>query len=578
MNTLNIANATTDIDQFVTQFQDALQESEVWKGTLTTQTSTALIQLVSTIGTFNNATLLRYYEDAFPDTVQSDGAIRAIATMQGIRLTRKLPSSITVRLLATENVTIGPYTQFNVGGELFFNNKLINLAANIETDIEVYQGEIRIVQVKGLGTNLQSFLSNEGDFSVSDRDVIVMLNNTIIEKAYGGLWNYKDVNAYADLTHPDGRLIIQFGSDRYGAVPSVNDVVTVVYVLTQGSNGNSLVTINKKVTVTGLVSIKGVALMNPTGGADEKNTIAYKNVESGAFGTYSSAVTKAQYAAVVNTYPGIIDAKTQAQREINPRSVKWMNIVRVSALTSSEWTVEQKRAFCKYMQDVTMYSPYFLWQDPIAVPRDIELEVFCFNTAIPSVVKAKVEYGVQSLFEAQPGLLMTNFYESDLVEAAFNAAPGEISYVRVVSPASGEMIVTAPESPQPEAMVVPGAGILTPLVYAYGVSVVHENGEEGAPTNWVFPQVVTGFTASIILTWPENKSAAYYKLYGRQAGAIGLLATLPAGTLTWTDMGDTTPAGDPPNLIAEVPIRYNTLRSLNVEVKFSDRQNRVNLG
>jgi len=572
-----LSDATVDFDQFVTQFQAKLSNDATWRGTLTTQTSTALIQLISTIGTFNNAKLLRYFEDSFPDTVQSDGAIRAIAVMQGIRLTRKLPASVPVTMTSPVDVTLSPYTQINIGGYLCFNRDVLTLEANVPLDTPVYEGEVKAYQVSGLGSDLQAFVSVEDAFAVSDHDVVVMLNSNILPKAYGGLWNYENLPAYSDLTHSDGRLMIQFGSGKYGTKPSVNDLVTVIYVLTKGGNGDSLVTFNKRLIVTGYPDISGVAYANPTGGADEKSTLAYKNVESGAFGTYSSAVTKPQYKAIVNLYPGIVDAITQAQRELNPRDVKWMNVIRVAALTTSPWTAEQKRDFCKFCQEVSMYAPYFIWQDPIPIGRDVSVAVYCFNTAIPSEVESKVRAGLKNLFSAQPGLLMTNFHESDLVEACFAAAPGEISYVKVLSPA-GSMIVTAPESPQPTATVIPGAGILSPLVYAYGISTVTESGEEGPPAHWVFPQVVSGLNAAINISWPENKSAAAYKIYGRKAGSIGLLATIPAGTLFWSDNGTVDPTGDPPNQLADTPVRYNSLRDLSVTVQFSDRQQKINLG
>jgi hypothetical protein len=91
----------------------------------------------------------------------------------------------------------------------------------------------------------------------------------------------------------------------------------------------------------------------------------------------------------------------------------------------------------------------------------------------------------------------------------------------------------------------------------------------------VFPQVVSGLTAAINLSWDNQRGSAFYKIYGRKAGKIGLLTTIPAGTTMWTDDGSAEPTTQPPNLMSELPIRYNTLRSLEVRVEFSDRQNVV---
>lgn len=266
----------------------------------------------------------------------------------------------------------------------------------------MYQGTVNLAQLNGLGTEFQVFMPSADSFAVSDQDVVVAVNQVIIPKALGGLWNYKNEEGYSDLTHPDGRLMVQFGNASYGTVPQVNDTVAVLYITTMGYDGNALTTKGSSVVLANSSLISGTALANPTGGGNEKNTLAYKNIEAGAFGTYSSAVTRNQYWATVNTYPGIVDAVIQAQREINPQQVKWMNVIRVTALTSSPWLDEQKKAFCKWCQDQTMYSPYFLWQDAVAVPRDLDIEVYCFNTAIPSVVETKSEAAVRKMLAPSP--------------------------------------------------------------------------------------------------------------------------------------------------------------------------------
>ncbi|MDN3069175.1 hypothetical protein, partial [Enterococcus faecalis] len=151
--------------------------------------------------------------------------------------------------------------------------------------------------------------------------------------------------------------------------------------------------------------------------------VSYKNVASGGFGTYQSAVTKSQYQSIIATYPGILDVMTQAQREIDPSDYRWMNVVRVSALTASPWTQAQIQDFLNYCQKVTMYSTYFIWQDPIAIARNVALDVYAFNSANLLQVQQSVEQVIQTLFSKRPGLLMTNFYISDLVNAAMKSNP-----------------------------------------------------------------------------------------------------------------------------------------------------------
>jgi hypothetical protein len=472
LDLINLLDSTVDQAQFVQQFENDLATSQTWSTGLTTQTSQTLIEFISAIGTFATSRIDRAVEDAFPETAQSDSAIRAITNMQGLRLSRKLPATAPSTLTSVETQTIPPFSQFSAGGYNWFNIEALNMTASVPITVTLREGQVISTSLAGLGSDLQTWVSIEDQFTVSDQDVVVRLNGTDLTKAFGALWNYPGVSAYADSTLSDGRLNIQFGSQGYGTVPGVNDVVAITYAVTHGSTINGTNLTGVAITGSSVSGISGSFAGNPSGGANEKSTIAYKNFAAGSFGTYSSAVTKAQYASTVANYPGVIDAIPQAQREINPAALKWMNVIRVSALTSSSWTQPQIDEFLKYMQSVTMYQPKFIWQTPVAILNDVDLTVYCFNSVNSlAAVEASVTQAITNLFSVRPGILMTDFFLSDLIETAMNAAPGQISYV-VINKPSGPMIVTSPLSPRLIATVQDvTSGSITPGVYAYAIAV-----------------------------------------------------------------------------------------------------------
>ncbi len=584
---LVLSDLTVEIEDFVAQFNNYLVTQPVWRGELVTQTSQTMVEIISAVGTFDQGRIIRAHEDSFPETAQSDDAIRAITTMQGLRISRWLPAEVSATITAPATVTLPPYTQFTAGGTYLFNREQIVLNANVPTPVILNQGYVKTILMFGKGTEFQAFVANEDPFVVSDMDTTVRINGVIIQKGGGVLWNYKGQDAFADLTMPDGRLLVQFGNNRFGAVPGTTDEVAITYVVTTGENANNSTLNAKRVTVDGFASIGGTITTNPTGGAGSKPVVVYKNVASGAFGTYESAVTKPQYVALVNTYPGIIDAITQAQREIDPMDLNWMNVFKVSALTTSPWTQNMKQEFMNAMQKITMYAPRFYWQDAIPVDRDIEVEVYFFNTATLSNGKANSEAAVTDLLAPKPGILQTDFFESDIDTAIKRANNGQVSYVKVIQPASGEMIVNAPSSPPTTYEIVPGgalAGTMPPGIYAYAVAVTNAQ-DAGPPNGWVFPQITDamGTGNAIQLTWPEVRGAIAYRIYGRQGGnpsmPLGLMATVtpnPASaTATWTDDGSVTPVGPLPSTLSLAPIRYNRLRNLEVRTYYADRQKRL---
>lgn len=575
---LRLSDLTVDFDDFVTQMNNYLSQQQVWKGQLTTQTSQTLIELAATVGVHDNARLIRFAEDAFAETAQSDEAILSITAMQGLRITRMLPAQMSISITSPVAVSISPYTQFTVGGTMFFNREQIDIAANQTLNITLAQGQVFSINMFGLGTPYQAWVSEEDSFVVSDLDTQVRINGSLIPKTAGTLWNYRGMDAYADLTLPDGRLNVQFGNAQFGTMPRTQDQVTITYVITDGQNSNSLQIVGRSVNVTGFPQITGTVLQNPTGGAPQNPVQVYKNVASGSFGTYESAVTRNQYVATALAYPGVVDAITQAQREINPMDLQWMNVVRISMLTNSPWTQQQQNEYLADLQARTMYAVRLMLVNAIPIDRDIDIDVYAFNTATLSQVQSQSEDAVRQLFAPKPGILMTDFFESDLDTAIKKANNGQVSYLIVNQPQS-PMYVNAPPAADLLYQVVPGGGTLDERVYAYSVAVTNAL-DAGPPNKWVFPQVVGGNNNAIMLTWNEVPDAVSYRIYGRVGGAIGQIGpAIPAVAggppQVFLDNGSITPTGGMPNTLDQAPIRYNRLRSLTIRTHYADRQTRL---
>lgn len=574
-NRLILSNLTVDYEDYKQQLNRYLSGQEVWKGEYTTQTSQTLVGLVSTIGTHNSAQILRAREDAYAETAQSDSAIRSIAAMQGIRLTRKSPAVVrNVEFTAPSLQVIPPYTQMTVNGVPLFNRKEITVSGTTYADLHV--GTIRRLRSGGIGAEYQSFVAEEDNFAVSNDDVHVVVDSDVYERSLGGLWNFRDKLAFQDLTLPDGRLLIMFGNSNFGGIPQRNQVIRIRYVVTEGESSNNVNLIDGQVTVEGNEEVTGTCYSNPLGGANEKPIIIYKNVASGSFGTNLSAVTKSHYINIVTTYPGVMDAVTQAQREINPLVPEYMNVIRVAVLTNTPWDQQMMKDFLKAMQDQSMYACYFKEFNPVPLDRDVEIEVYTFNTAQLEQVKTRSIEAIKNMFAPQPGLLMTNFYNSDLISAIKKANPGDVDHVIVKAPTE-PMVVTAPSSADVTYEIVPGEGTLSPTQYAYSVAIT-DSLDVGSPNAWIFP-LVTYENSKIVLTWRTVPSAISYRLYGRSsAEGIGLIAEIPAEDvpfMSFEDDGTITPSGGLPNTIQDSPIRYNRLRSLKLEAYMSERQQKM---
>jgi hypothetical protein len=158
---LTLSDLTADVNQFASQFELYLQQNPTWVGNLTTQTSQTLIELISTVGAFAQGRIIREAEDAFAETAQSDSAVRAITTMQGLRMTRYLPASMQVTFSSPVVVSFPPLSQFNCAGNYFFNQTQITIDPSNPSGntVTLYQGQISAYAMSGLGTERQTFVS-----------------------------------------------------------------------------------------------------------------------------------------------------------------------------------------------------------------------------------------------------------------------------------------------------------------------------------------------------------------------------------------------------------------------------------
>lgn len=575
----DFTNLEPDFDGIKDKLHLALQQKPAWAGRLTTQTGTTLVDLIATIGANAQLAILRAKQDAFPETAMSDRALYANADAQGIRISRKLPASVTTKMRydkpsvsSADMLTIQPFEQFQGAGTYWFTKQAYVLPNGSDVDVTLYQGYIVSQEINGLGTDYQTFVTAESDFSVSDTDVFVFINGTQITVTSEGLWNYKSQKAVQDRTTPEGRLRLLFGTDNYGAKPTASDLVRIVYAVTSGYNGNGVTTIQQRINmvtpVTG-VTVKSVTV-NPTGGADQPPPNILKTVGATSFGTNASAVTPRQYRALALEFPGVLDCKLFSQRELNPGSVSLMNTIKAVPLgVNGPLDVAAKAAFIDYMQQRSMFTPYIYVVDPQGVVTNVVLRVFCYNWATLSECSAAATSAVTALFAPRSGFLGYNITLSDIVTSVVNSNPG-IEYVQVLSP-TRDLWVSGEPAPAPSISMAATGGTLSGQV-SYAIAVIDGNGET-LPTKWASAFATSGIGVAT-LTWNPYPGATSYKIYGRTDANAGLMATLAANVLTYTDDGSlaVTP-GVPKNYTYGV--WYNKLGTLQVTADYSTRSSTV---
>lgn len=564
--TLSLSTVAPDFDSIKAQLEVYLQGRDAWRGVLTTQTGQTLLEMIAAVGALNQLSIQRFGEDAFPYTALNDQAIYATAFMLGLRLSRKRPAQCTVLLSNPTNITIPPYTAFSIAGIPMFNRSAFNLTPTPQYFV-LYEGEIKEVIASGIGTDYATFISTEESFTVSDTDVTVLVNSVEVPKTWDGLWKVPALGGGCrDRTLPSGHMLIEFGNELYGTKPNPSDTVQIIYAITSGAAANSFRTKDVQVTSDLYSDMVGVGNTDMSGGANETSPLVYRNVGGTAFGTFGSAVTKDQYRSLVLTYSGVIDGATFAQRETNPYAYEWMNVIRVTVLTSSPWAPNQKETFLNWLQERSMYSGRFVLQDPVQVPVDISVEIFCYNFANVNQCKVDAENAINAVFQLNPGILNYDVHKSDLIQAILRSNSG-IEYVNILEPTEDMIEVAVKAMDKPVVSVVEGTGFLLPGNYMYSISAVTAEGEI-APKNWVTLNVVNP-SSTVHLSWAPVTGATSYKVWGRSTNINGLIASVILST-EFSDNGSIIPTQQT-SPQTTVPLRYPVLNSLSVVSRYSTR-------
>jgi hypothetical protein len=312
-------------------------------------------------------------------------------------------------------------------------------------------------------------------------------------------------------------------------------------------------------------TVTGIFLTNLSGGIDEKPASAYKNIGAPSFGTFGSSVTGTQYQTAARDYPGIVDALVFSQRDVNPTALQWMNLMKVVAVTSTPFTALQKSTYIQNLQDKTMYSTRFFWEDPVPEPISVDLTLYCYNWANASQVRVNVINAITSMFQVKAGSLGYDYYLSDISRVAKEADPG-LEYFEINQPTDDIIISSLPVG-APTLTVSPGTGSLPPGVYVYAVAVTTPSGL--VTTKNYSSVTVTSPNSEVTVTWDPVPSATTYYVYGRDPAAPGLMSTQPGTTFVDTGVGVPGAAPPPQN---SVPIKYVTLASVNVDSRYSSRQ------
>ncbi len=571
-----LSTLTVDYNQSKSQLQTILQNSpSEWKAVLPTETGDTIVSLVATIHATAQQSVLRAAQDVYPDTAVADSAIYAAASMQGVRINRKLPASITVEFSSEVDATLSPFTTINGANTFWFNRDVITIPAGSGSTLPavvstLYQGLVNTAVVQGLGSDSQLWVSPELGFFVSDLDTQVRINGVAIQRYTNNLWDTAG-SGYLDKTLASGAFAAEFGNGVDGSKPEVSDIVTIDYVVTNGAAGNSVNALNKQFSVSSNANVFCRAIANPTGGSDQTPALRYKNIAAYSFGTFNSAVVRGQYQTTILQYPGVQDGIIFAQKDVNASDPRWMNLMQVSVLPQPgvEFGNVEVTNLIRWLEERTQFSGRFIYVPPEEVISNVEVSLFCFSWASLEIAESAARNAITTFFNS--ALLNYDITLSDLYNVIQSSYSG-IEYIEIITPTSA-LVVSTPALQAPTLVnSFNVAGALTVGSYAYGVGYTTALGQVVLPKQISYAVIPNSSVNRITVNFQGNPAAVSYQVYGRGKGTWGVIANLGSTITSFVDNGTVVPvpSASLPDLITK-PVRYNSLGTLKLNKFYSTR-------
>lgn len=436
-----LSTAQPDYEQINEQLTAYLSSKESWASAGNSKTGTLLIEAISAVGAYDQYSVWAAVNETTLENAVLPQSIYCNNLFLGNRLTRVTPAQLQASVQNTDfsktYIEVPRYTQFKIEGIDYFNREAIIFdSESMQQEVTLYQGSVRFQTFTSSGLSYQSYvLESDTAFSISDTDILCYVGNTAWERTTEALFTKSgDANVFYENSTQDGKVKILFGDGTYGAVPTANENLTFIYVVSNGASGNGTA-VSQRVSSPDFVTLVGETLTNPSGGGDPLTIDYYKQLGSQSAASNGRAITRNDIKAIVCKFPGIIDCNVYCQAEIAPLDKDWMNVIGLLILTDETFNEYSWKNLVSYLQEVGIPGFQYKRFDAEQVSLDIQATFYLKKGASLTECQGKLETAIRQYMKLKVGCLGRSFYKSDLDDIAFSVLPTEIDYVEKASPA-----------------------------------------------------------------------------------------------------------------------------------------------
>lgn len=382
----------------------------------------ALLELTAAVGDQLSFYLDQAANEAFLPTARQRRNVINLCKLIAYRLEHIVSATTQVEFSIQSawphRIDIPKFTQIGVtsSGETikFATTDFVSIPAG-DTSVLVgaKQGTLKVDDFTTTGLVNQRFRLSETDVDVLSIEVTIDGILWVVAESFVNAQGSDRV--YLVEVDADNNVEVLLGDGFFGLSPSLSSTpnVQVRYLISVGDDGNlganTIKTLFDDIfdTQGNEVSISVVNTQSSTGGATQESIEKARKQAPAQLSALYRAMTKGDYIALVEGFPGIAKAMAWGEQDEAPPDYDLYNWVLIAAAPDgvtraqliddpengilSDTLKDNLRTYLEQRKCITTRVKVI---DPVYVPIDLEATIFYTKGSLPSVVKSQVEEAV----------------------------------------------------------------------------------------------------------------------------------------------------------------------------------------
>ena len=409
-----------------TEIKNKLKTKSEWQNVSDNdQTFQALFSLLEYNETLLLMWLNKTFVDSFPHISSAEEAVYFFVDYIGMDVNEIKSATGQVRFYLTEahdkDIIIPAQTKIsNITGTIIYSTTELKIltAGSLYIDVDVIQGEYKVLNFVSDGTNSQKYYIYENN----DRTELLFKVNNVEWEYVSKFFFSTNLDQVYTIKKIKDAMYIMTNDGKFGAKPQVNDDIELTYLTSLGSDGNinTIDVLNTLVsniydTEDNIVNVKVTNQSIIVNGTDADTFEQIKNNVSRFFVTNPYITNPKSYREYLLKRSEIIDVNVYAGWEIYDDPKFWTTVFIFTLPKNSEnLTTQQKQDLFDYLKLKDVYLAFAQFNDIIYIDNYLDIKI---KFKDPKITQTKINN-----ITSQISTIINNYFNYTLSLSTYGKA------------------------------------------------------------------------------------------------------------------------------------------------------------